>query len=260
MFGSGSPALNESTFQNDFGRYGAVTETAARSDLMSISGTIGKSLILLAVVAATAIFTWNQTMDGTNPMPWVFGGGIGGFVLALVTIFKPAWSPVTAPLYAAAEGLFLGAISAVYAVSFSPEGGLLDNIVFQAAGLTVASAAAMLILYAFRIIRVTEKFRSVMMVAIGAVFLFYIASFVLGLFGVSLPMIHGGGPIAIGISAVIVIIASLSLLLDFDLIERGAASGAPKHMEWYGGFALLVTLIWLYLAMLRLLSQLAQSD
>ena len=257
MLGS-NPALNEDTFSIP------VSELEQNRSVMTLGSTVFKSLTLVGICIVCATITWGLTTKGgvfdpAVAMPWVIGGLIGGLVLALVTIFKPQASPVSAPLYAAAEGLFLGAISAMYEASFGSangQAGPFSGIVVQAIALTLAVTLVMLALYGTRVIRVTEKLRAGVIAATGAVFLVYLASFVLGFFGVAIPYLHSSGPIGIGISLVIVGIAAFNLLLDFDLIERGVQGGAPKYMEWYAGFALLVTLVWLYLEILRLLSKL----
>ncbi len=262
----GNPALNDNTFDRDVDRYrpGGLRDSAeARTDLMTVQGTVFKTGVLLGLVFVAGAFTWQMMMEQmavapelrTSSMPQIltFGGAIGGFIVALVTIFKQAWAPITAPIYALLQGLFLGGISAMFASQF-------EGIVPQAIGLTGAVTAAMLILYTFRIIKVTEKLRSGIIMAVCGVMLFYVATIVLGLFGVDTGSVTGNGPLSIGISLVIVGIASASLLLDFDFIERGAEAGAPKHMEWYGAFGLMVTLVWLYLELLKLLSKFQSRD
>ena len=265
----GNPALNDNTFDRDVDRYrpGGYREDAAetRNDVMTVQGTVYKTAILLGLAVCTGVFTWNQTMaQGSPPAPYLLVGGIGGFVAALVTIFKQSWAPVTAPIYALLTGLMLGGVSAMYQLNFGNQAvnGLeLSGIVGQAIGLTVGVTAAMLILYTFRIIKVTEKLRAgILMAIVGAVGFNLVAYLILPLFGVNTAAVTGSGPLAIGISVVICGVAAFSLLMDFDLIERGAASGAPKHMEWYGAFALMVTLVWLYLELLRLLSKLQSRD
>ena len=273
MFGSGNPALNENTFHLDESYY------TGKANAMTVQGAVYKTMILLALCVGAASFTWGLTMQaiagsgaggagGTeawgslplwqNPMVWMIGGAIGGLIVALITIFKKTLSPYTAPIYAVLEGLFLGAISAFYEASFG--GGGLTGIVAQAVGLTLGVTASMLILYTFRIIKVTAKLRAGIMMATGGVLLFYLTTFVLSLFGVNMTAVHGATPLSIGISLVIVAIAAFNLLIDFDLIERGAEQGAPKYMEWYGAFGLMVTLIWLYLELLRLLAKLQSRD
>ncbi len=263
---SSNPVLRQDAFQSDLPAY---AQAQVRSDLMTVRGTATKSLILLFIVVAFASVTW-QMSTGTsagNATPWILGGVVGGLVLALITMFKHAWAPITAPLYAIAQGLFLGGVSAMYEARFGTGAGSaggtvnglpLDGIVVQAVGLTLAVAGSMFALFALRVITVTEKFRAGVTMAVGAVALYYIATVVLNLLGVSIPMLHGSGPLSLGISAIIIVIAAVTLLLDFDMIEKGAEQGAPKYMEWYGAFALMVTLIWLYLEILRLLSKLKE--
>jgi uncharacterized YccA/Bax inhibitor family protein len=178
----------------------------------------------------------------------MIGGGIGGFVLSLVIIFRPVWSSWAAPVYAVLEGLFLGAVSSFFEFK-------MPGIVIQAASLTFLTLFAMLFLYRTGIIKVTEKFRMGVFAATGGIALMYLAGFILGLFGVNFPMMHSGGTLGIVIGVVICGVAALNLVLDFDLIDQGAQSGLPKFMEWYSAFALMVTLVWLYLEILRLLSR-----
>lgn len=252
-----NPALNEDTFDLSIN----LNEPAS---VMTIESTVMKSAVLVGITVIAAAVTWSITTSGGTfdmavAMPWVLGGGIGGLIVALITIFKPTVAPFTAPLYALLEGLFLGAVSAMYEASFgSVDGtaGPFSGIVVQAISLTLGVLAVMLFLYVTRIIKVTEKLKTCVIAATGAIMLVYIANIVLALFGVTMPFLHDTGPIGIGISLVIVGVAAFNLLLDFDLIERGAKQGAPKYMEWYAGFALLVTLVWLYLEILRLLSKL----
>ena len=202
----------------------------------------------------TAAFAWNQALgaDGT-PAPgfavYVWGGAIGGLVLAIVTAFKKEWSPVTAPLYALVEGFFLGAISALY-------NHLYEGIVLQAVMLTFGIMFALLFAYRSGLIKATENFKLGVAAATGGIALIYIATIVLGLFGIKIPYIHDSGLIGIGFSLFVVVVASLNLVMDFDFIESGVEAGAPKYMEWYGAFGLMVTLVWLYLELLRLLSKL----
>ena len=235
-----NPALGADVFRGQGISYG---------DTMTMPGTVNKTGILLLCTIATSAWTWNRFH--TNPESvggLVLGGAIGGFIVALVTIFKKQWSPVTAPIYALLEGLVLGSVSALFEVRY-------NGIVLQAVGLTFGTLIALLIAYSSGVIRVTDKFRLGVVAATGGIALFYFAQFILGFFGIHFTTINGAGPIGIGFSLIVVIVASLNLVLDFDLIERGAQSGAPKYMEWYGGFAVMVTLIWLYLEMLRLLSK-----
>ncbi|MEM8782448.1 MAG: Bax inhibitor-1/YccA family protein [Planctomycetota bacterium] len=256
MFNSGNPALNEDTFSVPYDRADAITQP----ETMTVMGTVWKTALLLLAVVGAGTFTWGLAMSsGALPAAWTFGGMIVGLVLALVIIFKPVTAPFLSPLYAVAQGLFLGGVSAMYEMNFSGGAGL-DSIVIQAVGLTFGVTAAMLIAYATRIIKVTEKLRAGIVIATGGVFLFYLVAIGLSFFGVSVPLLHSSGPLGIGLSLVIVAIAAFNLLLDFDLIERGSAAGAPKHMEWYGAFGLMVTLIWLYLEILRLLAKLQNRN
>jgi uncharacterized YccA/Bax inhibitor family protein len=228
---------------------GGFGELTAR---MTLNGTINKTGILLVCAIATAGWTWHlfaQSQDPADVAPWMMGGLIGGLICALITIFKKEWSPVTAPAYALFEGLALGGISAIYNVRSA-------GIAMQAVGLTFGTLFALLLLYRTGLIKVTQKFRLGIFAATGGIMLLYLAEMVLGLFGIHLTSINGSGAIGIGFSLIVVCIAALNLVLDFDFIERGVQYGAPKYMEWYGAFGIMVTLVWLYLEMLRLLSKL----
>jgi uncharacterized YccA/Bax inhibitor family protein len=237
-----NPVFSETVF-GDWAR----EET--RVNAMTVQGTASKCFLLLAILTAVAAYVWGLGQSGTDVTPWMFGGMIAGLVLALVTVFAMKWAAYTAPLYAAAQGAFLGGVSWWF-------NSMYPGIAFNAMALTLAVLLVMLSLYTSRIIPVTDKLRMGIVAATGAIFLVYMVSFVLSFFGVAVPMIHGSGPIGIGFSLVVVGVAAFNLLLDFDFIERGARSGAPKTMEWYGAFGLLVTLIWLYISLLRLLAQL----
>ncbi|HYF37653.1 MAG TPA: Bax inhibitor-1/YccA family protein [Prosthecobacter sp.] len=240
-----NPLLNDSTF-------GKVTRTGERP--MTLQGTVNKTGILVALLLSTAMFTWNQAKaDPTSAMPWIVGGAIGGLVLALITSFKPTWSPITGSMYALVEGLFLGALSAMYERQF-------QGIVLQAVLLTAGTLLALLAAYSMGLIKATQNFRLGVVAATGGIALVYLVTIVLGLFGISVPYIHDSGWFGIGFSAFVVVIAALNLVLDFDFIEGGCATGAPKYMEWYAAFGLLVTLVWLYVEILRLLSKLARRD
>lgn len=224
-----------------------------RGQTMTIQGTSLKGLVLLAILTATASVSWSQAGRGDLNMMLVFGSGIVGFVLALATIMRKTWAPVTAPLYAACQGLLLGAISNLFNQRF-------PGIATQAVGLTFGVLFIMLFLYGSRIIKVTDKLVMGIVAATGAVALLYIVTMVLSFFQIQVPFIFGAGPIGIGFSLFVVGLAAFNLLLDFDVIERGAATGAPKYMEWYGAFGLMVTLIWLYLEILRLLAKLQSRE
>ena len=253
-----NPALNERTFAPerirtiDPGRLeGGVIDEAWR-ERMTLDGVVVRSLTLFPILLITGYFAWQSVDrgDGTVAFPgWLLIAVLGGLGVAILTIFKPKLSPITAPIYAAIEGLVLGAISAVYESAY-------DGIVLQAVMLTAGVFVLMLTLFSKRIITVDDKFRRGVMMATGAVFRVYMITLVLNLFGASVPYIHDSGPVGILFSLVVVGIASANLLLDFDLIEKGIQAGAPKWMEWYAAFGLLVTLVWLYLELLRLLSKL----
>lgn len=241
-----NPALNSKSFE----QYGSRPQIVG--DVMTVNGTVNKTALLLLIAMAAAFFVWRMFFMSRNPAvvtPWMLGGAIGGLILAIVTAFKKEWAPVTSPLYAALEGLFLGGVSAYYEARF-------PGIVIQAIALTFGTAFALLMAYKSRLIRATENFKLGVVAATGGIFLLYLISMVLGFFGIRIGFIHESGPIGIGFSLVVVVIAALNLVLDFDFIERGAEQGAPKFLEWYGAFALMVTLVWLYLEILRLLGKL----
>ncbi len=252
MIRSGNPALKESTFL-DLGS-GSIVRGA--DGAMTLNGTVNKTGFLLLLAVATATFAWSQvsTPSGiVGAAPYMWGGLIGGLVLALVTVFKKEWAPVTAPAYALVEGLFLGAISAMF-------NHLYEGIVMQAVLLTFGTLFAMLFAYRSGLVRATENFKMGVFAATGGIMLVYLASMVAGFFGVQVPMIHESGLIGIGFSLFVVVIAALNLVLDFDFIESGVEHGAPKYMEWYGAFGIMVTLVWLYVEFLRLLAKLQSRD
>ena len=225
-------------------------ERVAGEGVMTVQGTAWRASVLLALVIGSAGYTWSQlAAQPERVMTYVWGGFIGGLVLALVTMFKPRLAPWTSPIYAVVEGMALGGISMLYNASYA-------GLPVQAVGLTFSVFAVMLVLYATRIVKVTERFRSIMVAAVLGIMAFYLLSLVLGLFGVQIPLVHEGGPVGIAVSVVTTGVAALVLLLDFDRIEHGVRAGAPKFMEWYGAFGLLLTLVWLYLEILRLLSKL----
>lgn len=242
-----NPLLSDKAFQRA-GQYAQATT----GELMTVEGSINKSAFLLLLVVGAGTWVWTryyQALDVAAVMPYMWTGMIVGLGAALVSIFLPTWARIAAPVYAAAQGLALGGISALYEQQ-------LHGIVFQAIGLTFAVLAAMLVLYRSGIIKVTDRFRMIVFAATGGIALFYLVSIVLSFFHISIPVVFGGGTIAIAFSVVVVVIAALNLALDFDFIARGAEHGAPKFMEWYAAFGLMVTLIWLYLEMLRLLAKL----
>ncbi|WP_263356245.1 Bax inhibitor-1/YccA family protein [Acidicapsa ligni] len=247
------PYGTQGQYGERFGRGGGFSDITSR---MTLNGTINKTGILLVCAIATAGWTWHLFMQSGNPAdvgPWLFGGLIGGFICALITIFKKEWSPVTAPAYALLEGLALGGISAMYNVQSS-------GIAIQAVGLTFGTLFVLLLAYRSGLIKVTEKFRLGIIAATGGVAVFYLLEMVLGIFGIHFTSINGSGVIGIGFSLIVVCIAALNLVLDFDFIEKGVQYGAPKYMEWYGAFGIMVTLVWLYLEMLRLLSKVSRRN
>jgi uncharacterized YccA/Bax inhibitor family protein len=238
-----NPALREGVWRG--------ADARAAGEPMTIAGTTTKSLALVLLTIFSAAFTWRAVLAGNTGIltPALLVGGVGGLVVALVTVFRPRSAPVTAPLYAVLEGLILGAISALYQAAYA-------GLPAMAIGLTTLTFLVMLLLYRTRIVRVTERFRLVVTAAMGGILLFYLASFVLGFFGIRLPLIHDAGPLGIAFGVVVVGVAAFSLLLDFDMIEEGVRARAPRYMEWYGAFSVLVGLIWLYLELLRLLGKL----
>jgi uncharacterized YccA/Bax inhibitor family protein len=254
---SGNPVLKDSTFLDLSS--GSVYPGSANA--MTINGTVNKTGVLLLLTILTSAFAWSQTMVQTpegmqvapGAMIYMIGGAIGGFVLALVTAFKKEWSPITAPLYALVEGFFLGSISAIYNAQF-------EGIVLQAVMLTFGTLFALLFAYRSGLIKATENFKLGVAAATGGIALIYLATIVLGLFGIKIPYIHESGLIGIGFSLFVIVIAALNLVLDFDFIESGVEAGAPKYMEWYGAFGLMVTLVWLYIEFLRLLAKLQSRD
>jgi uncharacterized YccA/Bax inhibitor family protein len=247
MMRSANPVLGTDTFR------GTLTQSPAEP--MTIQGTVNKTLVLLLILLVPAYYVWNlffATLDPGAVKLYMMVGVFGGLVVALATVFKKTWAPVTAPLYAGLEGLALGGISSFFEARF-------PGIVIQAVGLTFTTLLALLLAYKSGLIKVTENFKLGVAAATGGIFLFYMLQMVLGFFGISIPYVHEGGIIGIGFSLFVIIIASLNLVMDFDFIEEGARRRAPKYMEWYAAFGLMVTLIWLYLEFLRLLSKLQGS-
>jgi uncharacterized YccA/Bax inhibitor family protein len=246
-----NPALGENTFRNLAGTgYGGSIEAAGR---MTLSGTVNRTGILLVCAIASAAWTWHlflQSRDFADVAPLMVVGLVGGFICAMVTVFKKEWSPVTAPIYALLEGLVLGGLSAAMDLRY-------PGIAMQAVALTFGTLFVLLLAYRSGLIQVTQKFRLGIIAATGGIMVFYLLEMVLGFFGVRFVAINGSGPIGIGFSLIIVAVAALNLVLDFDFIERGVQYGAPKYMEWYGAFGIMVTLVWLYLEILRLWGALA---
>lgn len=247
MTRTANPALNAKTFD------GFAHVDAERT--MTIEGTVNRTGFLLLLVVLAASWTWRIFLEAGSGavQPWMMGGMVGGLIFALITMFKKEWAPVTAPIYAILKGLLLGGLSAIYNAQF-------QGIVVQALGLTFGTLMCLLLAYRSNLIRATENFKLGVVAATGGILLVYVATLVLGLFGVGIPYIHGNGIIGIGFSLFVVVIAALNLVLDFDFIEKGAEYGAPKYMEWYAAFGLMVTLIWLYIEILRLLSKLRSRN
>lgn len=243
MMKTANPALNDKTFQQ--------LDTVGYSEAMTVQGTVNKTGLMLLLLIASAAYTWSLFIEGNTEslMMWMMVGIIGGLITAIVTVFKKEWSPVTAPVYAVLEGFALGGISAILEARY-------EGIVIQAVALTFGTAGCLLIAYKSGIIKATENFKLGIFAATGAIGLIYLIGWIMSFFGTSIPAIHENGLIGIGFSLVVVTVAALNLVLDFDFIEKGAEHGAPKFMEWYAAFGLMVTLIWLYLEILRLLSKL----
>lgn len=252
LFKSGNPALSEKRFRDTI-----LDNVVTNENAMTVRGTLQKFGFLFLMTMGTAFYSWKEYADGGNVMPLIIGGAVGGLIIAIVLMFKKEWSPYLAPLYGLCEGLFVGAISAYYNFAFADAA---PNIVINAVGLTFGTAIAMYLLYSFRIIQATQKFKAIIMTATAGIAIFYLITFVLGFFGIQIPFLHEGSMMGIGFSIFVVAIAALNLILDFDMIEQGAALGAPKYMEWYGAFGLLVTIVWLYLEILRLLSKISSRD
>ncbi len=248
---SGNPALNKNTFQGYLMTSGVET--------MTLQGTVGKIIIMMLLVLAGAIYTWRLFFQAAQGDPeTIIGrilvypmiGGIGGFIVALITIFRKKLAPYTAPVYSILEGLLLGGISAIAEIRF-------PGIVIQAVSLTFGVLFALLIAYKSKLIKPTQNFRLGVAAATGGIFLIYMVTFILNLFGFNMYYLHNGSWMSIGFSLFVVVIAALNLVLDFDFIESGAEMGAPKFMEWYAAFGLMVTFIWLYIEILRLLVMIA---
>jgi len=220
----------------------------AKEEKMTVGGTVNKTIILLIITVVTAFFSWQQMLHVAS-MPVMFGILILGAILVFAGIRKPEYAYIIAPIYAFVEGLFIGAISAMYAFAY-------EGIVINAALLTFGTLFLMLFIYKSGLIKVTDKFRMIITMAIGAIGILYLASWIGGFMGFHMSFLHDSSPLSIGISLVITVVASLTLLLDFDMIEKNVQRGAPKSYEWIGSMALLVTIIWLYLEFLRLLSKL----
>ncbi len=239
---SGNPVLNAKVFEN----------IGTSSEVMTLEGTVNKTVLLLLIVVVAASWTWDQTLSAVSPaeiVPYVLTGTLGAFIIALITIFAKQYSGYTAPVYAVLEGLAIGAISAIFEMKY-------PGIVLQAVGLTFGTLFSMLAIYKSGLIKPTENFKLGVVSATGGIAVLYLIDIALTFFlGKPIAFIHEGGLFGILFSVFVVIIAALNLVLDFDFIESGVENGSPKYMEWYGAFGLLVTLIWLYLEILRLLAK-----
>ena len=240
MIRSGNPALSKKTFENLI---------ATPNEVMTLDGAVNKTAISMGILLLAAYYTYTNAL-----LDYVIIGFVGGFIVALVTIFKKEWSAITVPIYAFLEGLALGGISKIYADAFEP------GIVPQAIMLTIGILFALLFAYKSKIIKATENFKLGVFAATAGIGIIYLISFLMSMFGGGgLPVMNpaNSSMLSIGFSLFVVVIASLNLVMDFDFIEKGASNNAPKYMEWYGAFGLLITLIWLYLEILRLLAKLS---
>ncbi|HZG25865.1 MAG TPA: Bax inhibitor-1/YccA family protein [Chitinophagaceae bacterium] len=249
LFKSGNPTLSEKTFQGDF--------VLNSSDVMTERGTLNKFFLLCLLVISSASFTWSAASQGKDITSWIWIAAISGFVVALITTFKPMWASFLGPVYALLQGVFVGGISVYYNNAFDK---IAPGIIMQAVGLTFGTVLAMFALYRFGVIKATERFRSVLITATMGIAIFYLLAMGLRFFNVDIAFLHEGSTIGIIFSLVVVTIAALNLILDFDMIERGVKTGAPKFMEWYGAFGLIVTIVWLYLEILRLLGKLTSRN
>jgi uncharacterized YccA/Bax inhibitor family protein len=244
---SGNPAFRGKSFSTD-----TVFADNPLKERMTLSGTVNKTGILLILCLTSAWIVWSRFFETGNPasiMGLLWLGLIGGLALAFTTMFKRRWASITAPLYALFQGLVLGGISAIFEARY-------PGIVIQAIGLTFGTLGVLLLAYKSGWIKPTENFRLMIVSATGGIAILYLISFVMGFFGSSIGFIHSNGLFGIGFSLFVVAIAALNLVLDFDFIETAVEQGAPKYMEWFGAFSLMVTLVWLYLEILRLLAKL----
>lgn len=239
-----NPALNPRAFAG---------QRAFAGEAMTLQGTVNKTGVLLLCVVATSAWTWGlaRSESPQSAAPWMMGGLIGGLIVAFVTIFKKQWSPITAPIYALLEGLAIGGISSYIDLAY-------HGIAIQAVGLTFGTLAVMLAAYTSGVLRATPKFTMGVIAATGGIFVVYMVDLVLGFFGRHVPLLNSSSPLGIAISVFIVIVAALNFILDFGFIDSGVQGGAPKYMEWYAAFGLMVTLVWLYLEILRLLAKIRE--
>lgn len=245
LFESKNPAFGESVFRKAF--------TEVSTETMTVKGTVNKTMILLLLAVLGASFTWQKIAEAANPMGvqgWLFGGMIAGLIFSLITIFRPRSASWSAPLYAISEGVFLGGISAYLNMSY-------PGIVMNAIVLTFGVMFLMLLVYRSGWIKVDNKFRTGLLIATGAIGLFYLAIMIVNMFHVATPFMYDTSILGVGINLLVVVVAAANLLMDFDFIQKGSQMNAPKFMEWYGAFGLMVTLVWLYIELLRLLARFA---
>lgn len=248
-----NPVLNENVFRKENVAY-------SNSQVMTVGGTATKTLLMILMVIAGAAYTWKLYYNAVNPQSitgWMFGGLITAFILAMIISFKPKTAPFLAPIYAAGEGLALGGISAIFNEQFALTA---PNIVTNAVALTLVTALVMFTVYRSGIIKVNGTFMKVLSIAMISIMVFYLGSWIVSMFGVNLSMLHNSSPLSIGISLVIVAVAAFSLLMDYEFIYKASAAGAPKYMEWYGAFGITVTLVWLYLEILKLLAKFSNRE
>lgn len=241
LFKSSNPVLGDKVLDRDY--------VIVNEGNMTVSGAINKTLIFLAILMASASFGYSMMLNGSFPLGAMYAGIFIAVGLAFFAYFKPEYIMYIGSAYCIVEGAVVGGLSAFYSI-------LYPGIILQALVLTVAVLAGMLFLYKAKIIKVTEKFKSIIIMATAGIAIFYLIALILGMFGISIPLLHSNGPMGIGFSLFVTALAAMNLLLDFDFIEKGASRGLPKHMEWYGAFGLIITLVWLYLEILRLLSKL----
>jgi uncharacterized YccA/Bax inhibitor family protein len=242
---SSNPALQEKSFQ------GTILEGIITGEEMTIKGTMNKFGILLMLMMGSTLLAWTQVYKGSDPMPLMLVGVFGGLAVAIIMAFKKQWSSVLGPVYAILEGLFVGAISAIYNLQYR-------GLPMQAVALTLLVTLAMFLIYRYRIIKVTGKFRTVIVTATAAIAVFYLIQWISYSFSgtfFAYSFTNSSTPISIGFSILVSALAAFNLLLNFDTIEKGVELKANKYMEWYCAFGLLVTIVWLYLELLRLLSK-----
>lgn len=251
-FESKNPFLNNKSFSNTATSTDRKVNNASIIDYnqdMTLSGTINKTLILFLMLTASAIVVWWMAFNGLNPMLPTIGGAIIGLILVLIAAFKPQYSPILAPGYALFEGLFIGGVSAIFEAQY-------PGIVMQAVGATFVTFAVCLGLYKFKIVKVTEQFKSVVVAATLAIATYYLISWLFSMFTSFTPVHHDNSMMSIGISVFVIVVAALNLFLDFDRMEKGVEQRMPKFMEWFAAMGLIITLVWLYIEFLRLLSKL----